>query len=123
MTRNEVFAYCAFLFLLLPEWILLRGVRFSLGVRWVGGEREGPYPRGVGYLWLARSSRWAARALFKSLLVVEVENKLSACELFLFLRKNGTIFLGGVPPAVAPEGNLRFRGKPSCPFIRLGAFT
>jgi hypothetical protein len=74
MMRNEVFAYCAFLFLLFPEWILLRGVRFLLGVRWVGGEREGPYPRGVGYLWLARSSRWAACALFKSLLEAEVGN-------------------------------------------------
>jgi hypothetical protein len=78
-------------------------------------EREGPYPRGVGYLWLARSSRWAARALFKSLLVVEVENKLSAFELFLFLCKKWDHF-GGVPPAVAPEGNLGFRGKPSYPF-------
>jgi hypothetical protein len=83
---------------------------------WVGGEREGPHPRGgVGYLWLARSFRWAACALFESLLGVEVENKLSARELFSFLRENGTI-LGGMPPAVAPECNLGFRGKPSCPF-------
>jgi hypothetical protein len=31
-----------------------------------------------------------------------------------FLRKNGTIS-GGMPPALAPEGDLVFRGKPSCP--------
>jgi hypothetical protein len=84
--------------------------------RWVGGEREGPYPRGgVGYLWLARSFRWAAHALFEPLLEAEVENKLSARELFRFCAKMGP-FWGGMPPVVAPEGNLGFGRKPSCPF-------
>jgi hypothetical protein len=82
---------------------------------WVGGEREGLYPRGVGYLWLARSFRWAACALFESLLEAEAENKLSARELFRFLRENGTI-LGGMPPVVAPKGNLGFGGKAELPF-------
>jgi hypothetical protein len=53
--------------------------------------------------------------MFEPLLEAEVENKLSVRELFRFLRENGTI-LGGMPPVVAPEGNLGFGGKPSCPF-------
>jgi hypothetical protein len=44
---------------------------------------------------------------------------LSARELFLFCEKTGPFF-GGVPPVVAPEGNLGFKGKPSCPFYRTG---
>jgi hypothetical protein len=35
----------------------------------------------------------------------------------IFFAKKGTIFGGGgVPPVVAPEGDLVFRGKPSHPF-------
>jgi hypothetical protein len=39
----------------------------------------------------------------------------------LFLRKIGTIFLGGggMPPVVAPEGDLGFWGEPSCPLTLL----
>jgi hypothetical protein len=36
------------------------------------------------------------------------------------LQKMGPFLGGGVPPAVAPEGNLGFRGKPSCPFYLTG---
>jgi hypothetical protein len=79
--------------------------RFYLGkfdFRWgsagLEAREKGHIHAGVGYLWLARSSRWAARALFKSLLVVEVENKLSVCELFLFLHKKWDHFRGGGCP-------------------------
>jgi hypothetical protein len=65
---------------------------------WIGGEREGSYPRGVGYLWLVRSFRWAACTLFESLLGVEVENKLSARELFCFCAKMGPFWGGDAPP-------------------------
>jgi hypothetical protein len=43
---------------------------------------------------------------------------LSARELFLFCEKMGPFFLGGgMPPVVAPEGNLGFRGKAELPFL------
>jgi hypothetical protein len=83
----KLFVYHAFCFSFFLSRFYLGEFDFRWGSAGLECEREGPYPRGVGYLWLARSSRWAARALFKSLLVVEVENKLSASELFLFLRK------------------------------------
>jgi hypothetical protein len=38
---------------------------------------------------------------------------------------DGPFFGGGMPPAVAPEGDLVFWGKPSCPltFINLLTYT
>jgi hypothetical protein len=69
-------------------------------------EREGPYPRGgVGYLWLAHLSRLAARACLNSL---EAEVKSYLACFANFLRKMGPFLGGGMPPAVAPEGDLVF---------------
>jgi hypothetical protein len=68
------------------------GSSFSRVARWAGGEREGPYPRGgVGYLWLARPSRLAARAPPES---ARGLGQIVLSALANFLRKNGTI-LGG----------------------------
>jgi hypothetical protein len=80
--------------------------------RWSRGEGEGPYPAGgVGYLRLARLSRMAARAppefargLGRDVLGVLVN----------FCEK-----MGGMPPVVAPEGDLVFWGKPICPLTLL----
>jgi hypothetical protein len=49
------------------------------------------------------------------LLEVEAETYLARVSCFFFAKK-WDHFLGGMPPAVAPEGNFGFRGKPSCPF-------
>jgi hypothetical protein len=83
--------------------------------RWSRGEGEGPYPRGgIGYLRLARPSHLAARAPPEFARGLG-RGVLSAFA--IFLRKNGTIFFGGggMPPVVAPEGDLVFWGKPSFP--------
>jgi hypothetical protein len=48
---------------------------------------------------------------------------LSARELFLFCEKMGPFFLGGVPPVVAPEGDLGFRESRVALFIELEVFT
>jgi hypothetical protein len=45
------------------------------------------------------------------MLEAEVETYLARVD---FFEKTGPF--GGVPPVVAPEGNLGFGGKPSCPF-------
>jgi hypothetical protein len=84
-----------------------RGGSIPHVARWSRGEREGLYPRGgVGYLWLARPSRLAARAppeFARGLGRVVLSALANFCE------KMGLFFLGGgMPPAVAPEGDLVF---------------
>jgi hypothetical protein len=94
--------------------------KFELGgsiprvARWSRGEGEGPYPRGgVGSLWLARLFRLAARAPpeFARGLGRGVLSTLAD-----FCKKMGPFLGGGMPPIVAPEGDLVFWGKPCCPF-------
>jgi hypothetical protein len=84
---------------------------------WFRGEGEGTCPRGgVGYLRLAHLSRLAARAppKFTQGLGRDVLSVLA-----IFCEKMGPFFLGGMPPVVAPEGDLVFWGKPSCPLTLL----
>jgi hypothetical protein len=88
----------------------LGGVDFTSSCR-LRGKGEGPYPAGgVGYLRLARLSLWLLAPRMDS---PEVwAESYSACG--FFCDKMGPFFWGGgVPPAVAPEGDLVFGGKPS----------
>jgi hypothetical protein len=89
-------------------WVSLGwGGSISRVTRWARGKREGSYPRGgVGYLWLARPFRLVTRAP-PGLTRAKVESYLARLRVEFFA-KNGTIFLGGVPPTVAPEGDLVF---------------
>jgi hypothetical protein len=85
--------------------------------RWSRGEGEGSYPvGGVGYLRLARLSRLAARAPpeFARGLGRDVLGVLA-----IFCEKMGPFWGGVMPPGVAPEGDLVFWGKPSCPLTLL----
>jgi hypothetical protein len=85
--------------------------------RWSRGERDGLYPRGgVGYHWLTRLFCLATRALpeFARGLGRGVLTAIANfCEKMAFFRE------GGMPPVVAPEGDLVFWGKPSCPLTLL----
>jgi hypothetical protein len=85
--------------------------RVACGLRSKG---EGSYlAGGIGYLLLARLSLWLLGPRVDSpTTLVESYLEYLRCEI---LRKNGAIFLGGEPPAVAPEGDLVFGGKPSHP--------
>jgi hypothetical protein len=76
-------------------------------VRWSRGEGEGLYPPGgVGYLRLARLSRLAARAPPE---FARGSGRVVLSVLADFCEKMGPFFLGGgMPPAVAPEGDLVF---------------
>jgi hypothetical protein len=87
-------------------WVNLGwGSSFSWVARWSRDEREGPYPRGgVGYLWLARPSSLAARALPES---TQGSGRVVLSALAIFCEKMGPFF-GGDAPAVAPEGDLVF---------------
>jgi hypothetical protein len=82
-----------------------RGGSIPRVARWSRGEREGSYPRrGVGYLWLARPSRLAARAPPE---FARGLGRIVLSALAIFCEKMEP-FLGGMPPAVAPEGDLVF---------------
>jgi hypothetical protein len=80
------------------------------------GKGEGPYPvGGVGYPRLARLRLLAARVL-REFARSPGQDVLSVFSVKLFA-KNGTIFLGGggIPPAVAPEGDLVYGEKAESP--------
>jgi hypothetical protein len=104
--------FCLFHFL---RQILAGKVSFARVAYRKSGEREGPYPTGgVGYPRLALLCPLAARIPRKFTRSLG-RNILGTFEMKIF-SKNGTIFMG-CTPAVAPAGDLVFRGKPSRPLF------
>jgi hypothetical protein len=74
----------------------------------------------MGYLWLARLSRLAARAPPE---LAQGLGRIVLSVLAIFCKKWDHFFGGGMPPVVAPEGDLVFWGKSSYPFIDSKEFT
>jgi hypothetical protein len=79
------------------------------------GKGEGPYPTGgVGYPWLAHL-RLLAACVSREFAWSSGWDVLSAFVTRFFAKKWDNFF-GGIPPAIAPEGDLVFGEKDESPF-------